>query len=120
MPKEVTKIGVLWFSAGESLPEGPWMGKENCRSLGCAPNDKKETGALSAACPNQAQKQGLNGAPNVRYRWRQQGHCSRNSRRESTAHTACRGGRDDKGEGSAHCSSRYRGMDETRPLRTSE
>jgi hypothetical protein len=30
--------------------------------------DKGETGvSLSAACPTQAQKQGLNGAPNVRY-----------------------------------------------------
>ena len=28
-----------------------------------APNDKPETGALSAAYPTQAQRQGLNGAP---------------------------------------------------------
>jgi hypothetical protein len=39
------------------------QGWAHCRSLGCAANDKPETGALSAAYPTQAQRQGLNGAP---------------------------------------------------------
>ena len=34
-------------------------GKGHSRSLGYAPNDKPETGALSAAYPTQAQRQGL-------------------------------------------------------------
>jgi hypothetical protein len=40
--------------------------------------NKPETGALSAAYPTQAQRQGLNGAPNLRCRYGRQGHCSLN------------------------------------------
>jgi hypothetical protein len=42
---------------------------------------------LSVECcvSHSSPKQGLNGAPNVRCRWRQQGHGSSDSRRESTA-----------------------------------
>src|ERR1700678_3772236 len=54
------------------------QGKAHRRSLGFAPNDKPETGALSAAYPTQAQRQGLNGAPNLRCWCRRQGLCSLN------------------------------------------
>ena len=56
---------------------------------------------MRAAYPTQAQKQGLNGAPNIGRRCGEAGHCSPNSHRESFR-------RDDKGEGSAYFSSRYR------------
>jgi hypothetical protein len=43
-----------------------------------APNDKPETGALSAAYPTQAQRQGLNGAPQPSLPVQEAGHCSLN------------------------------------------
>src|ERR1700691_4255725 len=61
-----------------SRPGNPLGGRAQRRSFGCAPNDKPETGALSAAYPTQAQRQGLNGAPNLRCWCRRQGLCSLN------------------------------------------
>jgi hypothetical protein len=46
----------------ESRIRGRWL-VQRVGNPESAPNDKPETGALSAAYPTQAQRQGLNGAP---------------------------------------------------------
>jgi hypothetical protein len=84
--------GGLWQS---------FRAKVNCNSLGFAPNDKPETGALSATYPTQAQRAGLNGAPQPSLPVQEAGSLLPYLATSKLAPL------DDKGEGSARLSSRY-------------
>jgi hypothetical protein len=81
--------------SGRSLPGRTVRGQERIAGPWFRPGNKGGW-ALSAACPTQAQKQGLNGAPTVRCRFRKNG--SRERAEFSAAPTALTGRHDGKVE----------------------